>query len=149
MTKMVTDGSPPRHHRRDGGVRIELAARHRARPHPFLRLLSYAGLGHVLSRHRGDLLLLVRSSTARRRCGGEARHLQIDLSRREWLLISLAGSLGLFNAGYVIFISFLPDLFAARGYSLADASRVVSVLAGVIVTVPLLAIGRAPERPNI
>src|SRR5689334_22821822 len=65
--------------------------------------------------------------------------LQIDLSRREWLLISLAGFIwGLFNAGYVILISFLPELFAQRGYLLGEASGVVSVLAwAVIFTVPL------------
>jgi len=64
--------------------------------------------------------------------------LQIDLSRREWLLISLAGFIwGVFNAGYVILISFLPELFVQRGYSLPEASRVVSVLAwAVIFTVP-------------
>ena len=45
--------------------------------------------------------------------------LRLDLSRREWLLISLAGFIwGSFNAGYVILISFLPELFADRGYSL-------------------------------
>jgi cyanate permease len=78
--------------------------------------------------------------------------LQIDLSRREWLLISLAGFIwGVFNAGYVILIAFLPDLFVLRGYSLPEASRVVSVLAWVlIVTVPLA--GYAAEqlkRPNL
>ena len=78
--------------------------------------------------------------------------LEIDLSRREWLLISLAGFIwGSFNAGYVIFISFLPDLFVARGYSLADASRVVSVLAwAVIVTVPLAGyLAEHLKRPNL
>jgi cyanate permease len=78
--------------------------------------------------------------------------LQIDLSRREWLLVSLAGFIwGVFNAGYVILVSFLPDLFVQRGYLLPDASRVVSVLAwALIVTVPLA--GYAAEqvkRPNL
>lgn len=78
--------------------------------------------------------------------------LQVDLSRREWLLISLAGFIwGSFNAGYIIFISFLPDLFVARGYSLPDASRVVSVLAwAVIVTVPLAGyLAEHLKRPNL
>lgn len=78
--------------------------------------------------------------------------LQIDLSRREWLLISLAGFIwGVFNAGYIILISFLPELFVLRGYALPEASRVVSVLAWVIIfTVPLA--GYAAEqikRPNL
>ena len=78
--------------------------------------------------------------------------LQIDLSRREWLLISLAGFIwGVFNAGYVILISFLPDLFVLRGYSLPEASRVVSVLAwAVIFTVPLAGyLAEQLKRPNL
>ena len=78
--------------------------------------------------------------------------LQIDLSRREWLLISLAGFVwGSFNAGYIVFISFLPDLFVSRGYSLPDASRVVSVLAwSVIFAVPLAGyFAEYLKRPNL
>jgi hypothetical protein len=69
----------------------------------------------------------------------ERTDLRIDLSGREWLLISLAGlTWGAFNAGYVIFVSFLPDLFVSRGFSLPHASRLVSILAwSVIVSVPL------------
>jgi len=69
----------------------------------------------------------------------ETRRLQLDLSRREWVLISLAGfTWGTFNAAYVILISFLPELFAQRGYSLAEASRIVSLLAWVVIpSVPL------------
>jgi cyanate permease len=82
----------------------------------------------------------------------ETRRLQLDLSRREWLLISLAGFIwGTFNAGYVIFISFLPELFAQRGYSLAEASGIVSLLAFVLIpSVPLG--GYVAERwrlPNV
>jgi cyanate permease len=78
--------------------------------------------------------------------------LQIDLSRREWILISLAGFIwGTFNAGYVILISFLPDLFVLRGYSLPEASRVVSVLAwALIFTVPLAGyLAEQLKRPNL
>jgi predicted MFS family arabinose efflux permease len=69
----------------------------------------------------------------------ETRRLQLDLSRREWVLISLAGFIwGTFNAAYVILISFLPELFAQRGYSLAEASRIVSLLGWVLIpSVPL------------
>jgi len=78
--------------------------------------------------------------------------LQIVLSRREWVLISLAGlTWGSFNAGYVILVSFLPDLFALRGYSLAAASRMVSLLAwAVIVMVPLAGyFAERVRRPNL
>ena len=83
---------------------------------------------------------------------GDTRSLKLDLSRREWLLISLAGFIwGSFNAAYVILISFLPELFAQRGYSLAEASRLVSLLAwAVIAAVPVA--GYLTERlrwPNI
>jgi cyanate permease len=78
--------------------------------------------------------------------------LQIDLSRREWTLISLAGFIwGVFNAGYIILISFLPDLFVLRGYPLPEASRVVSGLAwAIIFTVPLAGyLAEHLKRPNL
>jgi cyanate permease len=65
--------------------------------------------------------------------------MQIDLSRREWLLISLAGLIwGSFNATYVILVSFLPSLFALRGFDPIEASQMVSLMAwAIIVAVPL------------
>jgi cyanate permease len=82
----------------------------------------------------------------------ETRRLRLDLSRREWILISLAGfAWGTYNASYVIFISFLPELFSQRGFSLADASRIVSLLAFVLIpSVPVA--GYLAERwrvPNL
>jgi cyanate permease len=82
----------------------------------------------------------------------ERGSLQLDLSRREWILISLAGLIwGSFNAGYVILVSFLPDLFALRGYSLAEAGRLVSLLAWVvIVAVPFAGyVAERVQRPNL
>lgn len=79
-------------------------------------------------------------------------NLQLNLSRREWLLISLAGLIwGSFNAGYVILVSFLPDLFVLRDYSLAQAGRMVSLLAfAVIVMVPLAGyIAERLRQPNV
>ena len=79
-------------------------------------------------------------------------NLQLNLSRREWLLISLAGLIwGSFNAGYVILVSFLPDLFVLRDFSLAQAGRMVSLLAfAVIVIVPLAGyIAERLRRPNV
>jgi cyanate permease len=79
-------------------------------------------------------------------------HFQIDLTRREWTLISLAGFIwGSFNAAYVILVSFLPDQFAQSGYSPVEASRTVSLLAWVIiVSVPLAGtIAERLQRPNL
>ena len=82
----------------------------------------------------------------------DTRRLQLDLSRREWLLISLAGFIwGAYNASYVILISFLPELFAQRGYPLAEASRIVSLLAWVLIpSVPLAGyVAERWGRPNL
>jgi MFS family permease len=70
----------------------------------------------------------------------ESRQLRLDLSGREWLLISLAGFIwGTFNAAYVILISFLPELFSQRGYTLAEASGIVSLLASaLIISIPVI-----------
>lgn len=82
----------------------------------------------------------------------ETRQLRLDLSRREWLLISLAGFIwGTFNAGYVILISFLPEAFSQRGYSLAEASGIVSLLAWALIpSIPVIGffVGQA-RRPSL
>src|SRR5262245_3333798 len=42
----------------------------------------------------------------------------ISMTGCEWLLISLAGLVwSTYNVGYIVLISFLPELFTARGYS--------------------------------
>ena len=44
---------------------------------------------------------------------------RVELMRREWLLVFVAGAIwGLFNVAYIVLISFAPDLFTARGYTL-------------------------------
>jgi predicted MFS family arabinose efflux permease len=59
---------------------------------------------------------------------------RIGLTRREWLLVLIAGSIwGLFNVAYIVLISFAPDLFTARGYSLAEASSIVSIIGWVLI----------------
>lgn len=85
------------------------------------------------------LVLVALIYHAPRNAPQESGRLQLDLSGREWLLVSLAGFIwGTFNAAYVILISFLPELFAQRGYSLAEASGLVSLLAWVVIpAVPL------------
>src|SRR5262249_21176821 len=58
---------------------------------------------------------------------GPAR-LSLALSRREWLLVCLAGVIwGLFNVFYITLVSFAPDLFRSRGFTLSEASTIVSL----------------------
>jgi predicted MFS family arabinose efflux permease len=60
--------------------------------------------------------------------------LDVNLARREWLLVSIAGSIwGLGNVGYIVLISFLPSVFEAKGYTLAQASALVSLLGWAMV----------------
>jgi cyanate permease len=82
----------------------------------------------------------------------ERGNLRLALSRREWILISLAGSIwGSFNAGYVILVSFLPDLFVLRDYSLIEAGRMVSLLAWIVIaSVPIAGyLAQQLQRPNL
>ena len=77
---------------------------------------------------------------------------QIALTGREWLLITLAGSIwATYNVGYIVLISFLPELFTARGYSLPEASGIVSLLGWVLIpSVPLAGyVAERLDRPNL
>jgi MFS family permease len=64
---------------------------------------------------------------------------QIALSGREWLLVLITGFVwGTYNVAFIVFISFLPELLTARGYSLTEAGRIVSLLGwGLIIVVPI------------
>ena len=68
-----------------------------------------------------------------------AATLRFDLSRREWVLVSLAGLIwATYNVGYIVLVSFLPEWFVTRGFALAEASGLVSLLGWVLIpTVPL------------
>jgi len=82
----------------------------------------------------------------------ETGTLRLELLRREWILISLAGlTWGGFNAGYVILVSFLPDFFVLHGYSLVEAGRMVSLLAWIVIaSVPIAGyVAQAVQRPNL
>lgn len=61
------------------------------------------------------------------------------LSGREWLLVLLAGLIwGAYNVAFIVMISFLPEFLTARGYTLTEAGRIVSVLGwSLIVIVPI------------
>jgi len=81
----------------------------------------------------------------------EAAKLELNLTRREWLLVILAGAAwGIFNVGYIDLVSFAPALFVARGYSLAQASGLISIIGWVmIVSIPLSGYAaEASRRPH-
>ena len=76
----------------------------------------------------------------------------IAMESREWLLVSIAGLIwGLYNVGYIVLVSFLPELFTARGYTHEDAARIVSVLGwALIFCVPLAGyVAQRVNRPNL
>lgn len=78
--------------------------------------------------------------------GTPAGSFRVGLTPREWLLVLIAGSIwGLFNVAYIVLISFAPDLFVARGYSLPEASGIVSIIGWVLI--PLIPLtGMVVER---
>jgi predicted MFS family arabinose efflux permease len=60
--------------------------------------------------------------------------LNLALTRREWLAVSLAGAVWTtYNVGYIVLISFVPELFTAHGYSISQASGVVSFLGWALI----------------
>jgi MFS family permease len=61
----------------------------------------------------------------------------LGLSKREWVLVSIAGLVwGAYNVGYILLVSFLPGHLAEDGYVLARANALVSWLGwGLIVMV--------------
>lgn len=77
---------------------------------------------------------------------------RIAMTGREWLLISFAGLIwSAYNVGYIVLISFMPELFTARGYSLAEASRIVSLLGWVLIpSVPVSGyVAQQLNRPDL
>jgi predicted MFS family arabinose efflux permease len=84
--------------------------------------------------------------------GESSATFRIAMTGREWLLASLAGLIWCtYNVGYIILISFLPELFTTRAYSLAEASRIVSLLGWLLIPALPLA-GHLAERiarPNL
>ena len=72
--------------------------------------------------------------------------LRIALSRREWVLAIIAGSMwATFNVGFILLVNFAPELFTRAGYSREAAAGIVSLLGwGTIPLVPLA--GFAAER---
>jgi cyanate permease len=76
----------------------------------------------------------------------------LDLTRREWLTVSAAGLVwGFLNSSYIVLVSFAPDVFTQRGFSIADASRITSLLGwSFIPAIPLWSIvAERLKRPNL
>jgi len=64
---------------------------------------------------------------------------KLDLTSREWLLVSIAGFVwAIYNVGYIVLVSFLPGYFTGSGYTLTQANVVVSWLGWALIAfVPL------------
>jgi cyanate permease len=70
---------------------------------------------------------------------GESRDLALNMTRREWLLVTIAGLVwAAYNVAYVVFASFAPAFFASRGYSLAQGSALTGVVSwSLIASIPI------------
>jgi len=68
------------------------------------------------------------------------------LPRDEWLLTLLAATVwGVFNAGYVVYLSFAPRVLVAGGYGATQAASVIS-LASWVMIFSVTAAGRIADR---
>lgn len=68
------------------------------------------------------------------------------LPREEWLLTLLAAlTWGLFNAGYVLYLSFAPKVLQSQGFSPTQAASVVSIASWVMILSVTL-VGRIADR---
>jgi len=77
---------------------------------------------------------------------------RIGLSAQEWRLALIAGMIwGTYNVAYIVLVSFAPELFTVRGYSLGEAGRAVSLLGwSLIFVVPLAGyLAQRVQRPNL
>ena len=65
--------------------------------------------------------------------------LKLDLNRREWTLVCIAGAIwALFNVAYIVVVSFGPELFRRHGFSLVQANLVVSLIGWTLIpAIPL------------
>jgi predicted MFS family arabinose efflux permease len=65
--------------------------------------------------------------------------LKLDLDRREWILVCIAGAAwALFNVAYIVLVSFGPELFAQRGFSLTEANLIMSLVGWTLIpAIPL------------
>lgn len=78
--------------------------------------------------------------------------LHLNLTRREWLSVSLAGVIWTtYNVGYIVLISFVPELFTAHGFSISQAAGIVSFLGWTLIpAIPLAGyLAEQFRRPNL
>src|SRR5215210_125024 len=79
-------------------------------------------------------------------------HLSLNLTSREWLMLAIAGAIwAFFNVAYIVLVSFVPEFFTSRGYSLSSASQIVSLIGWFLIPAVPLA-GLLVERfgrPNV
>jgi len=79
------------------------------------------------------------------------RAFTLNLSKREWLLVTIAGLVwGTYNVAYIAFVSFAPEFFTTRGYSSAQASSLVSLVSwSLIASIPISGyLAERWRRPN-
>jgi predicted MFS family arabinose efflux permease len=85
--------------------------------------------------------------------GGPAfARLDVDLLPREWLLVSIAGAIwGVYNVSYIVLVSFVPALLTARGYTIAEASQLTSLLGWVLIFIIPIGgyLAQSLRRPNL
>jgi predicted MFS family arabinose efflux permease len=78
--------------------------------------------------------------------------LSLNLTAREWLMLAIAGAIwAFFNVAYIVLVSFVPEFFTSRGYSLSGASQIVSLIGWFLIPAIPLA-GFLVERfgrPNV
>jgi predicted MFS family arabinose efflux permease len=78
--------------------------------------------------------------------------LKLDLNRSEWTLVCIAGAIwALFNVAYIVLVSFGPELFRQRGFSLMQANLVVSLVGWTLIpSIPLASfVAERFGRPNL
>jgi predicted MFS family arabinose efflux permease len=64
----------------------------------------------------------------------QRRGLKLDLSPREWTLVSLAGlTWAIYNVAYILLVSFLPGYLVGLGYALPGANALASWLGWALV----------------
>jgi predicted MFS family arabinose efflux permease len=78
--------------------------------------------------------------------------LRLDLNRREWTLVCIAGAIwALFNVAYIVLVSFGPELFTRRGFSLTEASFLMSLVGWTLIpAIPLASfVAERSGRPRL
>jgi predicted MFS family arabinose efflux permease len=78
--------------------------------------------------------------------------LRLDLNRREWTLVCIAGAIwALFNVAYIVLVSFGPELFTQRGFSLTEASFLMSLVGWTLIpAIPLASfVAERSGRPRL